>query len=497
VTGNSSAGDVPVEVVNSRFSPAIVTLVLCLGSLCGALMQSLVIPIQSELPQLLGTSAANTSWAITATLLAAAVAMPVTGRLADMYGKKKIMVVSAAILVVGSVVAALSSTIAPFLVGRALQGIAMGYIPVAISMVRETAAPEKRAGAVAAVSATLGVGGALGLPLSAWIAENYSWHALFWVSSVIAAVVLVLTAVVVPNAHDAHPAHIDGVGIIGLAVGLSSFLIGVSKGSTWGWSDGKTLGAIIGGIVVLLAWGWYELRHHDPLVDLRTTSRRPVLFTNLAALLIGFGMMAQAIVVPQLLQMPTATGYGLGQTILEAGLWMAPGGLMMLVFAPVSAKLMTTLGARITLFVGALVTGCGYIVAVFLMDAPWQLMLASIVASAGVGIGYAAMPTLIMDNVPVEEAGSSVGLNGLMRSVGTTIAGAVMAAILTSKTMQLAPGVTIPDHDAFKICFIVGACAAISGALIALLVPRQRLRALAREAAATAAADKELAPATA
>ena len=219
-----------------------------------------------------------------------------------------------------------------------------------------------------------------------------------------------------------------------------------------------------------------------------------MLFTNLAALLIGFGMMAQAIVVPQLLQMPTATGYGLGQTILEAGLWMAPGGLMMLVFAPVSAKLMTTLGARITLFVGALVTGCGYIVAVFLMDAPWQLMLASIVASAGVGIGYAAMPTLIMDNVPVEEAGSSVGLNGLMRSVGTTIAGAVMAVILTSKTMQLAPGVTIPDHDAFKICFIVGASAAISGALIALLVPRQRLRALAREAAASAAADKELAP---
>ena len=261
--------------------------------------------------------------------------------------------------------------------------------------------------------ATLGVGGALGLPLSAWIAENYSWHTLFWVSSAVAAVVLVLTAVVVPNVHDAHPAHIDVVGIIGLAVGLSSFLIGVSKGSTWGWSDGKTLGAIIGGIVVMLAWGWYELRHHDPLVDLRTTSRRPVLFTNLAALLIGFGMMAQAIVVPQLLQMPTATGYGLGQTILEAGLWMAPGGLMMLVFAPVSAKMMTTIGARITLSVGALVTGTGYIVAVFLMDAPWQLMLASIVASAGVGIGYAAMPTLIMDNVPVEEAGSSVGLNGL------------------------------------------------------------------------------------
>ncbi len=461
------------ETATRRFSPALITFVLALGSFCGALMQSLVIPIQAEMPHLLNTSAANASWAITATLLAAGVTMPVTGRLADMYGKKKVLVVSAGILAIGSLVAALSSTVAPFLVGRALQGVAMGYIPVAISMVREIAPREKQAGAVAAVSATMGVGGALGMPLSAWIADNYNWHALFWVSTALALVILVLTAAVIPNIHDAHPAHLDYVGVLGLAVGLSSFLIGISKGSTWGWSDGRTLGAIIGGLLALLAWGAYELRHHDPLVDLRTTARRPVLFTNLAGMLIGFGMMAQSIVVPQLLEMPEATGYGLGQTILQAGLWMAPGGLMMMFFAPVSSRLINTVGARITLATGASVLGGGYLLATFLTDAPWQLMVASMVASAGVGIGYAAMPTLILDNVPEHESGSSVGVNALMRSVGTTIAGAVMAAILTSKTVDLAPGVTIPSESAFQVCFIVGAAAALGGALVALLVPRQ------------------------
>ena len=90
-------------------------------------------------------------------------------------------------------------------------------------------------------------------------------------------------------------------------------------------------------MVVLLLWGCYELRQQDPLVDLRTTARPPVLLTNIAAVAIGFGMMAQSIVVPQLLQMPSATGYGLGQSILAAGLWMAPGGLMMMLFAPVSS----------------------------------------------------------------------------------------------------------------------------------------------------------------
>lgn len=456
-----------------RFPTGLVVAVLCLGSLCGALMQSLVIPIQSELPMLLHTDAGSASWAITATLLAAAVTMPVTGRLADMFGKKPVMVVSAGILVAGSAVAAMANSLTPFLVGRALQGIAMGYIPVAISMVREVAPPERRAGAVAAVSATLGVGGALGLPLSAWIAQDYSWHGLFWLSTALAAVILALTAIVVPNVHDAHPAHIDVVGIVGLAVGLVAVLIGVSKGSEWGWSAGSTIGALVGGVVVLLAWGWYELRHHDPLIDLRTTARRPVLFTNLAAVLIGFGMMAQTIVVPQLLEMPEATGYGLGQSILHAGLWMAPGGLMMMVFAPVSSTLINRIGARLTLSIGALVIGGGYVVALALMGAPWQLMVASCIVCAGVGIGYAAMPTLILDNVPESEAGSGVGVNALMRSVGTTVAGAVMAAILTSKTMTFAGGVQIPDKSAFQVCFIVGAAAALAGGAVALLVPRR------------------------
>lgn len=458
--------------VRSRFPALLVIAVLCLGSVSGALMQTLVIPIQNELPKLLHTDPGSASWAVTATLLAAAVTMPVSGRLADMFGKKKVLVTSAGILVVGSLVAAVSTTLVPFLIGRVLQGMAMGYIAVAISMVREIAPKERQAAAVAAVSATMGVGGAVGLPLSAWIAQNSSWHGLFWVSTAFGALVLIITLIVVPGVHDAHPAHIDIAGIIGLAIGLSSLLIGVSKSSEWGWASGKTITSMAVGVLVLLAWGWYQLRHHDPLVNLRTAARRPVLLTNLAALLIGFGMMAQMIVVPQLLEMPEATGYGLGQSILAAGLWMAPGGLMMLAFAPVSSALINGLGARITLAIGAAVISGGYVIALGLMSAPWQLMIASLVASAGVGIGYAAMPTLIMDNVPETESGSSIGVNTLMRSVGTTTAGAVMAAILTSSATNIG-GHSIPDKGAFQLCFLICAVVSLVGAAVALLVSQK------------------------
>lgn len=451
-------------------APMAVILVLGFSSMCASLMQSLVIPVQPELPRLLDTAPDNAAWVVTATLLAGGVAMPVAGRLADIKGRKPVLVASALILLAGSLLCALSSSLIPILVGRALQGLAMGYVPVAISFVREIAPPAMQNSAVAGISATLGVGGALGLPLAAWIAQDHDWHALFWVSSALAAVMAVLSFVVLPHRRPVDRARFDVVGAIGLAIGVVGILGGISKGGDWGWTSPATITAILGGVMVLLAWGYYETRHDHPLVDLRTTARRPILLTNIAALLIGFGMLAQSIVVPQLLQLPESTGYGLGQTMLHAGLWMAPAGLMMLAFTPISSRMLTRFGGRTTLSVGAGVIAAGYLVAAFSAHAPWQLLISTCIASAGVGIGYAAMPTLILENSPASEAGAGVGLNSLMRSMGTTVAGSVMAIVLTSQMIDIGAGVQAPTQEMFRLCFFIGAGAAIAGALVVLLI---------------------------
>ncbi|WP_232679595.1 MFS transporter [Nocardioides sp. R-C-SC26] len=470
----------------SRALLSVVT--LCFGGMTVALTQTLVIPIQGRLPELLDTSATNAGWVVTITLLAAAVAMPISGKFGDIFDKQRVLLASAALLALGSLTCALSDALAPMLAGRALQGLAMGFIPVGIALMREITPPHLTATGIAAMSATLGVGGAIALPLSAWIVQSFDWHALFWMATALALVVAAAVHLVVPHRNDAQGGRVDVAGGVLLALGLVGALVSISKGHEWGWTSARTLGLGAGGIVVLLAWGRFELHQRAPLVDLRVSARRPVLLTNIAAIAIGFGMMAQSIVIPQLLQLPTSTGFGLGQTLLAAGLWMAPGGLVMMAFSPVSSRLLRVVGPKTTLMLGAAVLGAGYLLAFFLMEAPWQLLIASSIASAGVGIGYAAMPTLIMASVPLAEAGSAVGINALMRSIGTTSAAAVMTTVLASTTSSTG----LPSESGYQLCFLIGAVAAFVGVAITAFVPHVHTRVLApvSDAQVTADADR-------
>lgn len=473
-----------------RSHPMVTVIVLCFGGMVAALMQSLVIPIQPDLPRLLDTSVANASWVITATLLASAVAMPIGGRLADMIGMRRVLIISSALLLVGSVASAVSDGLLLMLAGRALQGLAMAFIPVGISMMREVTPPHMTATAVAAMSATLGVGGAIGLPLSAWIAQSFDWHMLFWVSTALALAVLAAVVFILPPGESGVGGKLDMVGALGLTVGLVSVLVALTKGHDWGWASAQTLGLGGAGLIVLLAWGAFELRQTDPLVDLRTSARPRVLITNLATVTIGFGMMAMMLCVPQVMEFPESTGFGLGLSMLEAGLWMMPGGIMMMIFAPVSAMLIRRIGATVTLAIGAFVVSAGYVLAYFLMDAPWKLALAAVVGTVGVAIAYAAMPTIIMNAVPRTETGAAIGLNSLMRSLGTTICSAVAAAILSSKAIEVA-GQEIPTKGGFELIFLVAAIAAIAAGALALMIPKQRPEVADADAAASDGVDGE------
>ncbi|MET9099068.1 MFS transporter [Streptomyces antibioticus] len=447
---------------------------LAFAGTTAAIMQTLVTPLIAELPQILDTSSSNAAWVITVTLLVAAVCVPVVGRLGDLVGKRRMLLACSVPLVVGSVVCAVASDVVTMIVGRGLQGMGMGMVPLGIALLRDVVPAERLSGSIALVSASMGIGGAIGLPLAAAVAQYADWRVLFWGSAVLAATVAVLIFVLVPDVPaGAKGQRFDLPGAIGLGVGLVCLLLAVSKGADWGWASGTTLGLFGAAVVVLAGWGAWEMRTADPLVDLRTTARPRVLLTNLASVFIGFGMYASMLVMPQLLQFPEATGYGLGQSMLAAGLWMAPGGLMMMLVSPLGGKLTNARGPKFTLICGALVLAAGYFASLALMGSAWGVMLVTIITSSGVGLAYGAMPALIMSSVPLSETAAANAFNTLMRSLGTSIGAAVIGVILAQMTTTMG-GYTFASEDGFRTALLVGGALALVSAAVAAVIPAAR-----------------------
>jgi MFS family permease len=323
------------------------------------------------------------------------------------------------------------------------------------------------------MSASLGVGGALGLPTAAFLAEHADWHVLFWTSAGMGVLATVLVLAIVPESTVRTPGRFDVIGGAGLSAGLVCLLLAISKGADWGWTSGLTGGLFAVAVVVLVAWGWWELRIAQPLVDLRATARRQVLLTNIASAVFGIAMFAMSLVLPQLLQLPKATGFGLGRTMVAAGLVMAPTGLVMMAMAPVSARISAGRGPKVTLMLGAVVVATGYAVGIVAMSAIWQLVLVSCVIGAGIGLAYGAMPALIMGAVPVSETAAANSLNTLMRSIGTSVSSAVAGVVLAHMTITLGPA-TLPSQNAFRVVLAISAAGAVIAMVVAAFLPARR-----------------------
>ena len=435
-------------------------------------MQTLIIPLIPQLPALLGTSAANASWAITATLLTGAVATPMLGRLGDMYGPKWILVLCAALLFIGSVIAALTTSLIPLIIGRGLQGFGAPVIPLGISVLRAALPPERVASAMGLMSASLGVGGALGLPLSAVIAEQFNWHALFWCAAALGLASGLLFVLLVPDLEPVSVDHrFDPIGAVTLGAGLLLLLLPISKGSMWGWTSAPTLGMLAAAVATFGVFTWWQYRVPSPIVDMRTTLKRPVLLTNLASIAVGFGMFALSLVGPQLLEMPRETGFGLGQSMIATGLWMAPGGLAMMAAAPVAARVVSSRGPKIVLVIGCAIIAVGYLAGTLMLGSPVGLLVLGLIVSFGVGFAFAALPALINAAVPVSETASANSINSLARSLGTSTSSAVMTAVLAQMSITFA-GQALPSLDGFRTALLIAAAAAAGAALIAMAIPK-------------------------
>jgi MFS family permease len=453
-----------------RQRPNVTFFVLALAGTSYAFLQSLVAPALPDMQHALHTSENAVSWVLTAYLLSASVATPLIGRLGDIYGKERLLVIVLALLSVGTVVSALSSSIGPMLVGRVLQGAAGGIFPLAFGIIRDEFPREKVAPRIGLMSALLGVGGGAGVVLAGPIVDNLSIHYLFWVPLIPIVAATVATYFVVPESPVRARAGVNWSAALLMSIGLSAVLIAVSETATWHWLSAKTLGFIAAGLIVLAFWVRSESRSDHPLVDMRMMRIRGVWTTNAVALLLGFGMYASFILVPQFVETPTRAGYGFGSTVTQAGLFMVPTTLMVLIAGAQTGRLERLFGSKPPLIAGGMLAFLAFALLAVARGSRWEIYVAGALLGSGIGLAFAAMANLIVENVGPEQTGVATGINTVTRTVGGGFGGAATASLLAA-TVGLSG---YPSARGYTQAFAFCAVALAIGIAVGFLIPPRR-----------------------
>jgi EmrB/QacA subfamily drug resistance transporter len=458
------AGPVPVR-------PNVLLAVLALAGTVFAMMQALVIPALPRIQASLGVNADGAAWISTAYLLSASILTPVIGRLGEVAGKKRMMLASLSAFAAGTLVCAVAGNLGELVAGRMIQGAAGGIYPLAFAIIRDRLPRERVPGGIGLVSSLLGIGGGLGLVLPGPIMTRLSYQWLFWLSLIVIAAALVLAARCIPADGPAHAgAGVPWRSCLLMAAGLAAVLIAVSESATWHWASIKTLGLLVLGAAALLAWGRGEARSSSPLVDMRLMRLRGVWPANAAALLIGMGMYASFLIIPELVQAPARLGYGFGASVTGAGLFMLPTAAAQLLLGPASGLLQRKVSLRAQLIAGQLSCAAGFAALALWHDAPWQVYAATTVLGIGFWLCLVALPNQVVSAVPAARTGSATAVNTVVRNAGGALGSQLAAAIIVSSTQA---GTGAPAASGYIAALTLCAVATCAGALIARATPRK------------------------
>jgi EmrB/QacA subfamily drug resistance transporter len=447
--------------------PGAVLAALTLGGCAYAMLQSLVAPALPVLQRDLHTTPSGVAWIFTAYLLAASVATPIAGRVGDMFGKKRTLVVVLAGVAAGTVLAAVATALPTMIVARTIQGLGGAIFPLAFGIVRDELPRERVAGGIALVSGLLGVGGGLGIVLAGPILAHLDYHWLFWIPLVAIGLATLATALAVPESPVRAPGEVDWIGATLLSAWLVFLLVAISEASSWGWLSARTLGLLVTSAAVALVWVWLETRSALPLVDMRMMRLRGVWTTNLAGFLLGIGMYSSFVLIPQFVQTPAANGYGFGSSVTQAGLFLIPSTIAMMIASPLGGMMSGRVGSKVPLVLGSSVTMLAFVVLTVAHSARWHVYLASLLLGTGIGFAYASMANLIVEAVRPDQTGVATGMNTVMRTIGGAIGAQVAASILAASL--LADG--LPKERGYTLSFLIMAVALAAGVVASLAVP--------------------------
>ncbi|MGO2654302.1 MAG: MFS transporter [Pseudoclavibacter sp.] len=394
---------------------------------------SLGTPLLPAVQEHYGVSLSESQWALTITLLVGAVVTPVIGRLGSGPAHRATTIGVVAGMTVGCVLGALPAGFPVFLLGRAIQGLGLGLVPLALATARNDLPVERRASAIATIGVTTAVGIGIGYPVVGALAELGGVAAPFWFVAVLSSVCLAAVIRVLP-ATAAGQSRVGLVSSALLGAGLTLALVALSEGAEWGWGSVPVIMLAIVALALLAVWALWELRAAHPLIDLRMFRRPAVVSANVTVFLVAIGFYPLAPLVVCLVQAPKSTGYGFGATILTAGLLLLPFSLASFMASRLVRMLTRHLSYEIIVALGCLFPLSSYVVFLVARSTYPELIVAMALNGLGVGLVYAVNPLQIADGVPPAETSSAMSTYQLNRSVAYAVGSALSATFLIMAT---------------------------------------------------------------
>ncbi len=445
---------------------------LLLAGLGYAVLSSAVIPALPTFQRSLHTSELGSNWLLTAFLLSASVGTSIIGRLGDMYGKKRLLLWVLLILAAGSLLAAVSQSLAMLLVARVIQGVAGGIFPLAFAIVRDEFPEERVAGSIGLMSSILGVGGGAGLVVGGLIVEHLDWHWLFWLPLAMALLAAMLTWRYIPESQVRSPGTVNWLAAALMSVGICSVLIAIAQAPAWGWFGAGTLSLLAFGLAVCVLWVVVEVRSREPLIDMRMMRLRGVWTTNLAAFLLGGGMYASFAVFPRFAQLPTSTGFGFGASVLVSSLYLLPASLAMAVSGAAAGRVTHRFGSKFAFVAGGLISAVSFGFAAVEHRHPYEMVISTTLLGVGIGLAYAALGNLIIQAVAPAQTGVATGMNTVMRLLGGALGSQIAATLIAANT---ATG-GLPTVTGFTNTYVMATGFLVVSVGAGLLIPNRRTR---------------------
>jgi EmrB/QacA subfamily drug resistance transporter len=466
--------------------PKLILTVLALGGVSYSMLSSAVIPALTPLEHSLHSSENAVAWLLTGYLLSASIGTSIIGRLGDMYGKERLLLITLVLLAAGTLISALSTSLDVMVLGRIIQGAGGGIFPLAFGIVRDEFPADEVPGSIGILSSILGVGGGVGIVLGGLIIEHLNYHWLYWIPLVVIVLAAVATWRFVPESPVRVPGKVNWIAAALMTFGFTCVLIAISETIAWGWGSPKTLILLAAGLAGSAAWVVWEVRSEVPLIDMAMMRVRGVWTTNLVAFLLGAGMYASFLLYPQFAQLPKSTGFGFGATTVVAGLYLLPAALGMSLLGTFAGRVARRYGSKAAVIAGSAITAVGFGFLAAFHGGPIDMLISAALLGVGIGLAFAALGNLIVQAVPPHQTGAATGMNTVMRTLGGALGGQIAATLVADNVAHGMPTVT-----GFTVSFTLEAAFLVAAVIAARLVPA------AAAAASTPVLDRELAPAEA